>query len=56
MVDAHGSLDVSTAIRLARELEPFDISVVRGANLARRSSWTCRGTPLDCDSDRYWRA
>ncbi|MCE2457083.1 MAG: mandelate racemase/muconate lactonizing enzyme family protein [Dehalococcoidia bacterium] len=26
MVDAHGSLDVSTAIRLARELEPYDIS------------------------------
>ena len=26
MVDAHGSLDVSTAIRLARELEPFDIA------------------------------
>ena len=26
MVDAHGSLDVSTAIRLARELEPYDIA------------------------------
>src|SRR5262247_868113 len=26
MVDAHGSLEVATAIKLARELEPFDIS------------------------------
>ena len=26
MVDAHGSLDVSTAIRLARELEPYDVA------------------------------
>jgi L-alanine-DL-glutamate epimerase-like enolase superfamily enzyme len=26
MIDAHGSLDVSTAIRLARELEPYDIA------------------------------
>ena len=26
MVDAHGSLDVSTAIRLARELEPFNLA------------------------------
>lgn len=26
MIDAHGSLDVSTAIRLARELEPYDLS------------------------------
>ena len=26
MVDAHGSLDVSTAIRLARELEPYDLA------------------------------
>jgi L-alanine-DL-glutamate epimerase-like enolase superfamily enzyme len=26
MIDAHGSLDVSTAIRLARELEPYNLS------------------------------
>ncbi len=26
MVDAHGSLDVATAIRLARQLEPYDIA------------------------------
>ena len=26
MVDAHGSLDVSTAIRLAREMEPYDLA------------------------------
>lgn len=26
MIDAHGSLDVSTAIRLAKALEPYDIS------------------------------
>ena len=26
MVDAHGSLDVSTAVRLSRELEPYDIA------------------------------
>ena len=26
MVDAHGSLEVATAIKLARELEPFDIA------------------------------
>jgi tripartite-type tricarboxylate transporter receptor subunit TctC/L-alanine-DL-glutamate epimerase-like enolase superfamily enzyme len=26
MVDAHGSLEVSTAIKLARELEPYDIA------------------------------
>src|SRR5262249_27462557 len=26
MVDAHGSLEVATAIRLARELEPYDIA------------------------------
>ncbi|MDH3598599.1 MAG: mandelate racemase/muconate lactonizing enzyme family protein [Candidatus Tectomicrobia bacterium] len=26
MIDAHGSLDVSTAIRLAKELEPYDIA------------------------------
>jgi len=26
MIDAHGSLDVSTAIRLAQELEPYDIA------------------------------
>ena len=26
MIDAHGSLDVSTAIRLAKEVEPYDIA------------------------------
>ena len=26
MVDAHGSLEVATAIKLARELEPYDIA------------------------------
>ena len=26
MIDAHGSLEVATAIRLAKELEPYDIA------------------------------
>jgi D-galactarolactone cycloisomerase len=26
MIDAHGSLEVATAIKLARELEPYDIA------------------------------
>src|SRR5271154_1324331 len=46
MIDAHGSLEVATAIKLAKELEPYDIACFEEPGFTRRSRWSGGGAPV----------
>src|SRR5271168_3285672 len=55
MIDAHGSLEVATAIKLAKELEPYDIACFEEPGFTRRSRWSGGGAPVDDNPHRLGR-
>src|SRR5271155_2778957 len=55
MIDAHGSLEVATAIKLARLLEPYDIAWFEEPGFTRRSRWSGGGAPVDDNPHRLGR-